>query len=169
MNLGELREKIEDGSIGFPEAEPIEPGGPDLPYFLLGDDAFTLKTWLMKPYPLKGKGKAYQIANYRISRGRRVVENAFGILASRFRVLGSTILVHPKRVKVIVLACVVLHNMLRRERGAGGARDLEDEVITCGMDDGGDGGGHDRNPANSAKVQRDYLKDWFNGAGAVPW
>ena len=59
--------KIDDGSIGFPEAEPIEFGGPDLPYFVLADDAFALKTWLMMPYPLKGKGKTYQIANYRIS------------------------------------------------------------------------------------------------------
>ena len=87
------------------------------------------KTWLMKPYPLKGKGKAYQIANYRISRGRRVVENAFGILSSRFRVLSSIILVHPERVKIIVLACVVLHNMLRAERGVDGAKDLDDEEI----------------------------------------
>ena len=46
FNHGELREKIEDGSKGFPEAEPIEPGGPDLPYVLLADDAFALKTWL---------------------------------------------------------------------------------------------------------------------------
>ena len=67
----------------------------------------------MKPYSLHGKGKPYQIANYRISRGRRVVENAFGILSSRFRVLSNTILVHPNRVRVIVLACRVLHNMLR--------------------------------------------------------
>ena len=36
-------------------------------------------------------------------------------------------LVHPKIVKDIVLACVVLHNMMRTERGAGGVRDLEDE------------------------------------------
>ena len=72
---------------------------------------------------------------------------------------------HPKRVKDIVLACVVLHNMLRAERGAGGARDLGDEEILCGMDDGDPPGGH----ANNAKEQRDYLKDWFNDAGAVPW
>ena len=81
----------------------------------LADDAFALKTWLMKPYPLRGKGRTYQIANYRIPRGRRVVENAFGILSQRFRVLSNTILVHPDRARVIVLACVVLHNMLRRE------------------------------------------------------
>ena len=52
------------------------------------------------------------------------MENAFGILSSRFAVLSNTILVHPDRVRVIVLACVALHTMLRRERGAGGARDL---------------------------------------------
>ena len=59
--------------------------------------------------------------------------------------------------------------MLRRERDAGAARDLEDEVVPCNMADGGHADGHDRNPGNTAKEQRDYLKDWFNGAGAVPW
>ena len=49
FNISELRNKIEDGSVGFPEAEPIEPDGPDIPYFILVDDAFALKTWLMKP------------------------------------------------------------------------------------------------------------------------
>ena len=97
------------------------------------------------------------------------MENDFGILASRFRVLDSTILVRPERGRVIVLACVVLHNMLRAERGGGAARDLEHEKIPCDMADGGHGDGHDRNPGNSAKEQRDYLKDWCNGAGAVPW
>ena len=43
-NDSELKEKIEDGSIGFPEWSPIEPGGPDLPYSILADDAFALKT-----------------------------------------------------------------------------------------------------------------------------
>ena len=96
---------------------------------------------------------------------------AFGfcLLSQRFRVLSNTMLVHPDRVRVIVLACVVLHNMLRRERGAGGARDFEDEEIPCDMDPAGDGPRLDRNPGKSAKEQRDYLRDCFNGAGAVPW
>ena len=81
------------------------------------------------------------------------------------------LLVHPKRVEDIVVACVVLHNMMRDEKGAGGAgaeRGLEDEEIPCGLQDG------DQlvvmaGTTNSAKEQRDYLKNWFNGADAVPW
>ena len=38
-----------------------------------------------------------------------------------------------------------------------------------GMQNGDDGDGHDRNPASTAEEQRNYLKDWFNSAGAVPW
>ena len=50
FNDSELEDKIEDGSIGHPDASPFESDGPDLQYFIIADDAFALKTWLMKPY-----------------------------------------------------------------------------------------------------------------------
>ena len=81
FNTCHLKRKIDDGSIGFPDRAPIIQGGPDVPYFILADDAFALKTWLMKPYGRRMLTREEMIANYRISRGRRVVENAFGILS----------------------------------------------------------------------------------------
>ena len=50
FNRTDLREKIEDGSLGVPPPEPLEEGGPDLHYFLLGDNVFALMEWMVKPY-----------------------------------------------------------------------------------------------------------------------
>ena len=47
-------------------------------------------------------------------RACRVVENAFGILVSRFRVFRSGMEVKPEKAKDVVLAVTVLHNYLMR-------------------------------------------------------
>ena len=164
-----LKRKIDDGSIGFPDLTLITQGGRDVPYFFLVDDAFALKTWLMKPYGRRMLTREERIANYRISRGRRVVENAFGILVSRFRVMMTTIELPPETVRDVVLTYVVLHNILRSQcQGQHG--DDDDEVSGDGCLIGGAADcGHDRNPAREAKRLRDYLKDYFNNEGPVAW
>lgn len=53
------------------------------------------------------------IYNYRLSRARRVVENAFGILASRFQIYRAPFNLHPDKVETLVLATISLHNYLR--------------------------------------------------------
>ena len=71
---------IESDALDMPRAERIEGIEEDMPYYLLGDEIFPLNTWLMKPFPGK-QNLAEQIFNYRHSRLRLPVENAFGILA----------------------------------------------------------------------------------------
>ena len=58
-----------------------------LPFVAIGDEALPLK-FLLRPYPgaaLNDPEKA--IYNYRLSRARRIIECAFGILVHRWRVL----------------------------------------------------------------------------------
>ena len=61
------------------------------------------------------------------------MENSFGMLFSMFRVFKNAMQLRPQRGREILMACVVLHNMLKPERGAGGREegDLEDEWIPC--------------------------------------
>ena len=103
-------------------------GGPNLHYFLLGDDAFALMPWMVKPYSQGQLTMEEGIANYMISRDRRVVENAFRILVSRFRVLVGTMDQRPRVVRDIVFTCVVLHNMLGTHQGGA------DRALTPGND-----------------------------------
>ena len=88
-----------------PPLELMGDGGPDLHYFLLGDDAFALIPWMVKPYSRRQLTREERTANYRISSGRWMVNNAFGILVSRFRVLLGTREKRPKVVRNIVLWC----------------------------------------------------------------
>ena len=51
-NDNDLKRAIEIGVIGFPDADPL-PGDVEdhpMPYFIIGDDAFDMKSTLMKPY-----------------------------------------------------------------------------------------------------------------------
>ena len=91
----------------------------DLPFFLVGDEIFPLKKWLMRPYP--GTDLACEenkIYNYRHSMVRRVIENAFGILSTRWRIFHKPIRATIKNVENYTLSCLALHNYLRQLNNA---------------------------------------------------
>lgn len=86
----------------------------------IGDDAFPLRPNLLKPYSRCGHLNTRQkIFNYRLSRARRVVENAFGILVSRFRVFEKPISLSLRTAEQMVKTACALHNWLRKNASHG--------------------------------------------------
>ncbi|KAK9711264.1 DDE superfamily endonuclease [Popillia japonica] len=103
-------------TINIPQNDVLLGTDKQFPCFFVADEAFPLTRNLMRPYPHKGATEKQAIFNYRLSRGRRTIENAFGILASRWRILRKPIIGHPKTVDSIVKAVTILHNFLRITR-----------------------------------------------------
>lgn len=89
----------------------------ETPRFFVADEAYPLRPYIMKPFSARGLTASERIFNYRLSRARRVVENAFGILVNRFRILMGNMLLQPNQVNEVVMTCCILHNLLRRKLG----------------------------------------------------
>jgi hypothetical protein len=109
----EFGRRFNTGQLDLPE--PTAPPGccTKLPFVFVADEAFPLTPNMMRPFPGKKVGRNERIFNYRLSRARRIVENAFGILATRFRVFHRTMDQKPQTVDKIVKATCVLHNLLQ--------------------------------------------------------
>ena len=86
-------------------------GGVNVPPLILGDSAFPLQTWLMKPYTHAVLTPEQKYFNYRLSRARMITEAAYGQLKGRWRVLHRKSESTPELVRTITLCCIVLHNI----------------------------------------------------------
>ena len=173
---------LENKTIPLPMPEPLPGLTMSMPYVFVGDDAFPLAENMMKPYALRNLDVPSRVYNYRLSRARRVSENAFGILTNRFRVLLSRILVAPEKAQTIVLAACTLHNFLRTRISnlytASGSLDTEN--LQTHVLERGEWRHHDlqlqninpqgtRNATQRAKNIRDQFRFFFNSTGQVPW
>ena len=84
--------------------------GIDIHLLILGDPTYLALPWLMKSYPEHAHMTRQQRNfNYRQSRARIVIENAFGRLKGRWRCLLKRLDCHVTIVGNIVVSCVVLH------------------------------------------------------------
>ena len=140
----------------------------------LGDDAFPLQTNLLKPYSRCGPlSETQRVFNYRLSRARRVVENAFGLLVARFRIFEKPIPLSLRTTEQVVKTCCALHNWLRESRQE---RDLDDRILLRAPRNGPLQGclqdvteRQQRNHRREAARLRDRYADRFMTTDRVPW
>ena len=182
-----LYHALEQNSLNIPKESTLPGTEQAFPFVIVADDAFPLKQYLMKPYSQQGLTPEKRVFNYRLSRARRVVENAFGILANRFRVFMTPMNLSPEKVEIITLACCVLHNFLRTKVTSlqvympPGSVDMEDpDTHTIHQGEWHSGPqpagllplaqqGSNRH-SNTAGHLRDSLSQYFvSDHGSVPW
>lgn len=165
-----------NSSLDFPHDAPIN--GDDTPFFFIADDAFPLSSRIMKPYgTCNDFTNDQRIFNYRLSRARRTVENAFGILTMRWGCLRSEFLCGPDKVKIIVAACCALHNFLLNrnvsyakaaDRYEKDGRVIEGEWRTMQQMDQINGQRRGR-PQESGSFIRGKLTEYFNKFDILPY
>jgi len=122
--------------------------GRDITPVLLGDSAYPLSTWSLKPYH-KGTNDLEEVNfNKELLRARVSVECAFGILNGCWRILQTRLDSNLAFTYQIVIACCVLHNF---------CIDL--------WDDGDDDDGNNNFPIRDGNADgadlRDFLKNYL--------
>ncbi|XP_040210555.1 putative nuclease HARBI1 [Rana temporaria] len=162
----EFGERLQDEDLALPpDADNVE----GLPFVFLADEAFGLGPHLMRPFPQRTLTPERSVFNYRLARARRVVENAFGIMASRFRLFLTSIHMAEYKWNYIVFACCILHNFLRRNSTnymamVGPEAGLNNpEQILLGLEPARTG-----LPPQSGRAVRDQYMEYFMGRGAIP-
>lgn len=181
-----------DDSLSLPENEILGDDF-DCPFFFVADDAFPLHLKIMKPY----SGRSFEINqetgkrcrknmeldktifNYRLSRARRTVENAFGILTMRWGCLRSEFQSKPEKVRVISAACCASHNYMMKKGGDYVTTTMIDRFSADdGRIDGDwrlieqltpmDSQNTPKRPKNDAILLRDQLKRYVNEVDVIP-
>lgn len=123
-----------------------------------------------------------KVFNYRLSRARRIVENAFGILVNRFMIFRKPMCLDIGKVTSIIRAACALHNWMRSTSQNTytpiNSLDFEDidnyRIIPGNWRDenlniesiGAQGSNHH---SEIAKAIRDRYQHYFLNEGAVPW
>ncbi|XP_068704073.1 uncharacterized protein [Montipora foliosa] len=127
-------------------------GGTNIRPLIVGDSAYPLSSWLIKPYQDKGHlPRDERKFNVKLSALRSVVERAFGMLKGRWRIVMKKIEQKVPNVTKATIAACVLHNI---------CISLNDEYDGDESDSDGDDSSDDGGDFEPASDMRNAMKDY---------
>lgn len=168
-------QKLEMGALNIPQDAKLPNTDVSQPYVFLGDEAYPLLEHLMRPFPRQQLDEKKRIFNYRLSRARRMVECAFGILTAKWRILHKSIETDVNGAILITKATCILHNIVLTHDGFKGIDSYHtidgpevgliraNEISTCNAR-------RNNRYKESAKNIRNTFTDYFcTPTGKVAW
>ncbi|GFG31125.1 hypothetical protein Cfor_04617 [Coptotermes formosanus] len=157
--------KLEGTHLSIPGSRslPNDDNGTPMPFVIVGDETFALSEHVLRPYPSRNLAIPKRIYNYRITRARRMVECAFGILCNKRRIFHRAIDIRPDFCDVIVKTCCILYNFVRQKEGF----QFQDTLFECPLDTVKAVG--TRGDVRGTAVRGYFAKYFTSPQGSVPW
>lgn len=118
FEVSNMGKKFEENMMNVPASKNLPGKNEPCPHVVIGDEAFGLKPYLMRPFAYRQSRNDPLKENYnaRLCTARRVVENAFGILAQKWRIFYRPIETKTTTTILIIKTACVLHNFLRTKK-----------------------------------------------------
>ncbi|XP_069595381.1 uncharacterized protein [Ranitomeya imitator] len=167
FNSSIMGRRLRDNQLNLPPPQQLPGSNAEaVPFVLVGDEAFQLTRHVMRPYPRRNLDHRRRVFNLRLTRARRLVECAFGILVAKWRVLQSAIQLSEASINEVIKACVILHNFTRIHDCL--STNLQNHVMT----------NHSRpppyvpprrRPLSGLKVRDVFTNYFLSPQGATPW
>lgn len=164
---------LEENTLQIPPPAAVGAKGPILPYVIVADEAFSLKSYMMRPYSRsQNLDRRKRIFNYRLSRARRVIESTFGILVARWKIYRKPIVASLTLSERIVQATCCLHNFIINCEGNDryySTLAVNHEVASEGLQDITNSRYYEINSSRNVANIRTKFAMYFEGDGAIPW
>lgn len=158
FHASELYRQLQNKQLKIPEPSYFCHTTTKAPFVLIGDEAYPLLPFLLKPFGGKSLSFEHECFNKRLSRARKCIECAFGIITAKWRILSKCIETNIETAEAIIKCISILHNTIIDREGF--QRHLSEvSVENCEANRTGQMTGR---PLNEAKNIREIFVTYFS-------
>jgi hypothetical protein len=166
LRSSSLFRSLEIGEFSVPSDTELAGAALKVPFGILADKAYPSLPYLMRLYPKQILDSTRRALNYHLSRARRNVQCATGIMSSKWSILMKSIETNVSNGIHIVKAICILHNFVLQQESNELTEFIKNEMTRpgdkyCGQSQ--------YRFSERAKGAREVFLQFFKGTGSVPW